>query len=206
MPAVPQCFFCKHLLLLVCRKLTAMLCLHTEDEPTTLHTAALCCCCCLQTPALACVEMSQCIAQALPVSVRKGGGKGGDSLAPLLQLPGFTQEVIKKLRKKKINSIAGVCHWFIGLSVSHISHTSDALLLWRSPFAYTPPTWCSIHALPREYGLYHSRCYQCQLLTAVYCFTVAALGAPAALDAVHLFLTNQPLRCCCCCCNSPGSA
>lgn len=61
----------------------------------------------LQTPALACVEMCQCIAQALPVSVRKGGGKGGDTLPPLLQLPGMTQEVLKKLRKRKINTLAG---------------------------------------------------------------------------------------------------
>eukprot|EP00878_Enallax_costatus_P024760 GHUV01026445.1.p1 GENE.GHUV01026445.1~~GHUV01026445.1.p1 ORF type:complete len:636 (+),score=256.18 GHUV01026445.1:447-2354(+) len=58
------------------------------------------------TPALACVEMCQCIAQAMPVSLRKGGGKAGDSLAPLLQLPGFNQEIIKKLRKRKINSMA----------------------------------------------------------------------------------------------------
>lgn len=51
--------------------------------------------------------MCQCIAQALPVSLRRGGGKAGDSLAPLLQLPGFNQEIIKKLRKRKINTVAG---------------------------------------------------------------------------------------------------
>jgi translocation protein SEC63 len=51
--------------------------------------------------------MMQCLAQALPVSVRKGGGKAGDALAPLLQLPGFDQELLKKLRKRKINSLAG---------------------------------------------------------------------------------------------------
>lgn len=58
------------------------------------------------TPAIACVEMMQCLAQAMPVSVRKGGGKMGDALAPLLQLPGVDQEVIKRLRKRKINSLA----------------------------------------------------------------------------------------------------
>eukprot|EP00775_Hariotina_reticulata_P009185 gene9185-9351_t len=58
------------------------------------------------TPALACVEMMQCIAQALPVAVRKGGGKAGDTLAPLLQLPGLDQEILKKLRKRKINTLA----------------------------------------------------------------------------------------------------
>jgi translocation protein SEC63 len=66
-----------------------------------------CFCAALQTPSLACVEMMQCLAQALPVAVRKGGGKAGDSLAPLLQLPGFDQELLKKLRKRKLNSLAG---------------------------------------------------------------------------------------------------
>lgn len=53
--------------------------------------------------------MMQCVAQAMPVSVRKGGGKAGDTLAPLLQLPGLNQEILKKLRKRKINTLAGAC-------------------------------------------------------------------------------------------------
>eukprot|EP00879_Flechtneria_rotunda_P003234 GHRR01003457.1.p1 GENE.GHRR01003457.1~~GHRR01003457.1.p1 ORF type:complete len:707 (+),score=247.45 GHRR01003457.1:307-2427(+) len=57
------------------------------------------------TPSLACVEMMQCIAQAVPTSVRKPGGKA-DSLAPLLQLPGINQGHIKNLRKRKINTLA----------------------------------------------------------------------------------------------------
>ncbi|KAF8055125.1 ERDJ2A [Scenedesmus sp. PABB004] len=57
------------------------------------------------TPSLACVEMMQCMAQAMPVATRKGGGKMGDALAPLLQLPGFDQEVVKRLRKRKINGL-----------------------------------------------------------------------------------------------------
>lgn len=60
-----------------------------------------------QTPSVACVEMMQCLAQGLPVAVRKGSGKAGDTMAPLLQLPGFDQELLKKLRKRKINSLAG---------------------------------------------------------------------------------------------------
>jgi len=44
--------------------------------------------------------------QALPVALRKGGGKAGDTLAPLMQLPGIDQ-TLKKLRKRKINSLAG---------------------------------------------------------------------------------------------------
>ncbi|WIA39826.1 hypothetical protein OEZ86_013276 [Tetradesmus obliquus] len=58
------------------------------------------------TPSVACVEMMQCLAQGLPVAVRKGSGKAGDTMAPLLQLPGFDQELLKKLRKRKINSLA----------------------------------------------------------------------------------------------------
>lgn len=86
--------------------------------------------CFLQTPSLACVEMCQCIAQAMPVSVRKGGGKGGDSLAPLLQLPGFTQDVIKKLRKKKINSIAGGCGLTTGAFCCQLCPVYTRVCLW----------------------------------------------------------------------------
>ncbi|GBF89855.1 hypothetical protein Rsub_02559 [Raphidocelis subcapitata] len=57
------------------------------------------------TPALACVEMMQCVASALPVSARKGGPKGGDALAPLLALPHFDGEVIKRLRKQRVNAL-----------------------------------------------------------------------------------------------------
>ena len=61
-----------------------------------------------QTPSLACVEMMQCVAQALPVSARKAsGGKGSDTLAPLLALPHFDQDVVKRLRKQRVNSIKG---------------------------------------------------------------------------------------------------
>lgn len=52
--------------------------------------------------------MMQCIAQALPVSSRKAsGGKGSDTLGPLLALPHFDQDVVKKLRKQRVNAVKG---------------------------------------------------------------------------------------------------
>lgn len=61
-----------------------------------------------QTPALASVEMMQCVASALPISARKGAGaKGGDALAPLLALPHFDLEVVKRLRKQRVNTLKG---------------------------------------------------------------------------------------------------
>eukprot|EP00879_Flechtneria_rotunda_P025431 GHRR01027027.1.p1 GENE.GHRR01027027.1~~GHRR01027027.1.p1 ORF type:complete len:120 (+),score=23.22 GHRR01027027.1:486-845(+) len=102
-------------------------------SPHLLHqlkrTMRLCCCVtawivschvpsCVQTPSLACVEMMQCIAQAVPTSVRKPGGKA-DSLAPLLQLPGINQGHIKNLRKRKINTLAGEM-WLVGAASYYI--------------------------------------------------------------------------------------
>ncbi len=60
-----------------------------------------------QTPALASVEMMQCVASALPVSSRRGGGKGADAMAPLLALPHVDQDVVKRLRKQRIGSVKG---------------------------------------------------------------------------------------------------
>lgn len=56
-------------------------------------------------PALACVEMLQCVVQAVTIGARKltptggkGGGGGGD-LASLLQLPHFDEGVLRKLKR-----------------------------------------------------------------------------------------------------------
>ncbi|KAG2485811.1 hypothetical protein HYH03_015521 [Edaphochlamys debaryana] len=63
------------------------------------------------TPAVAIVEMMQCMAQALSVSARKpvtgSAAKAGaaDALAALLQLPQFDSDVLKKLKKQRIQSI-----------------------------------------------------------------------------------------------------
>lgn len=56
-------------------------------------------------PAVAAVEMMQCWMQAVSIEDRKPQGKGGDSLAPLLQLPHMDVDTIKKLRRKKINNL-----------------------------------------------------------------------------------------------------
>lgn len=64
-----------------------------------------------QTPAIAIVEMMQCVAQALSIGARKPGASAGskvvDLLAPLLQLPHFDGDVLKKLKKRRITSIKG---------------------------------------------------------------------------------------------------
>ncbi|KAL9275066.1 DnaJ protein ERDJ2A-like protein [Drosera capensis] len=54
-------------------------------------------------PAIGAVELSQCIIQAVPLSARKAGG--GSGIAPLLQLPHFTEAVIKKIVQKKVCTI-----------------------------------------------------------------------------------------------------
>ena len=40
-------------------------------------------------------------------AVRKGSGKASDPMPALMSLPGFDTDVVKKLRKRKINSLAG---------------------------------------------------------------------------------------------------
>lgn len=40
-------------------------------------------------------------------AVRKGSGKSSDPMPALMSLPGFDSDVVKKLRKRKINSLAG---------------------------------------------------------------------------------------------------
>lgn len=51
--------------------------------------------------------MMQCVASALPINVRRSGAKGSDALAPLLGLPHVDSDVVKKLRKQRINTIKG---------------------------------------------------------------------------------------------------
>lgn len=41
-------------------------------------------------------------------AVRKGSGKNNDPMPAMMALPAFDNDVIKKLRKRKINSVAGV--------------------------------------------------------------------------------------------------
>ncbi|KAG2441769.1 hypothetical protein HXX76_003382 [Chlamydomonas incerta] len=63
------------------------------------------------TPALAIVEMMQCVSQALSISNRKplsgGAAKAGaaDGLAGLLQLPHVDGDTVKRLKKKRVSTL-----------------------------------------------------------------------------------------------------
>ncbi|XP_011046053.1 PREDICTED: dnaJ protein ERDJ2A [Populus euphratica] len=54
-------------------------------------------------PATGVVELSQCIIQAVPLSARKATG-GSTECAPFLQLPHFSESVIKKIARKKVRT------------------------------------------------------------------------------------------------------
>lgn len=61
----------------------------------------------LQEPSKAIIEMQQCIAQAMSISVRKPQGKPADPTTLLLQLPYTDMETAKKLRRRKIQTLKG---------------------------------------------------------------------------------------------------
>ncbi|KAI3793261.1 hypothetical protein L1987_35877 [Smallanthus sonchifolius] len=56
-------------------------------------------------PAVGVVELSQCIIQAVPLSVRKATGGCSDGNAPFLQLPHFNDDVMKKIARKKLKTL-----------------------------------------------------------------------------------------------------
>ncbi|KAI3518205.1 hypothetical protein L1887_06694 [Cichorium endivia] len=55
-------------------------------------------------PAIGVVELSQSIIQAVPLSARKPAGGSLEGIAPFLQLPHFTETILKKLARKKIRT------------------------------------------------------------------------------------------------------
>ncbi|KAL9249779.1 DnaJ protein ERDJ2A-like protein, partial [Drosera capensis] len=55
-------------------------------------------------PAIGVVELSQCIIQAVPLSARKPIGGSTEGIAPLLQLPHFSETVVKKIARKKVRT------------------------------------------------------------------------------------------------------
>ncbi|CAN8288088.1 unnamed protein product [Cochlearia groenlandica] len=55
-------------------------------------------------PAVGVVELSQCIVQAVPLSARKSSGVSSEGISPFLQLPHFSDAVIKKIARKKVKS------------------------------------------------------------------------------------------------------
>ncbi|KAK9130910.1 hypothetical protein Sjap_011397 [Stephania japonica] len=55
-------------------------------------------------PAIGTVELSQSIIQAVPFSARKASGGFAEGIAPFLQLPHFSESVIKKIARKKVRT------------------------------------------------------------------------------------------------------
>ncbi|KAK4745405.1 hypothetical protein SAY87_011717 [Trapa incisa] len=55
-------------------------------------------------PAIGVAELSQCIIQAVPLSARKTTGGSTEGIAPFLQLPHFSEAVVKKIARKKVRT------------------------------------------------------------------------------------------------------
>ncbi|KAE8124560.1 hypothetical protein FH972_019431 [Carpinus fangiana] len=55
-------------------------------------------------PAIGVVELSQCIIQAVPLSARKGTGGSAEGIATFLQLPHFSEAIVKKIARKKVRT------------------------------------------------------------------------------------------------------
>uniref|UniRef100_A0A7N0V5R3 J domain-containing protein n=1 Tax=Kalanchoe fedtschenkoi TaxID=63787 RepID=A0A7N0V5R3_KALFE len=55
-------------------------------------------------PAIGVVELSQSIIQAVPLSARKAGGGSSEGIASFLQLPHFSEAVVKKIARKKVRT------------------------------------------------------------------------------------------------------
>lgn len=56
-------------------------------------------------PAVGVVELSQSIIQAIPLSSRKASGGTTEGIAPFLQLPHFSETIVKKIIRKKVRSL-----------------------------------------------------------------------------------------------------
>ncbi|KAJ9679567.1 hypothetical protein PVL29_021476 [Vitis rotundifolia] len=55
-------------------------------------------------PAIGVLELSQCIIQAVPLSAKKAAGGSPEGIAPFLQLPHFSEAIIKKIARKKVRT------------------------------------------------------------------------------------------------------
>ncbi|XP_058107762.1 dnaJ protein ERDJ2-like isoform X1 [Magnolia sinica] len=55
-------------------------------------------------PAIGVVELSQSIIQAVPLSSRKAVGGSTEGIAPFLQLPHFSEAIVKKIGRKKVRT------------------------------------------------------------------------------------------------------
>lgn len=65
------------------------------------------------TPVVGCIELMQCMVQAVPLAAKKTAhvGRTAESQAALLQLPHVDGEVLRKLARKKIRSLPGAPPW-----------------------------------------------------------------------------------------------
>ncbi|XP_043724654.1 dnaJ protein ERDJ2-like [Telopea speciosissima] len=55
-------------------------------------------------PAVGVVELSQSIIQAVPLNARKATGGSAEGVAPFLQLPHFSEAIVKKIARKKVRT------------------------------------------------------------------------------------------------------
>ncbi|KAL3839783.1 hypothetical protein ACJIZ3_024374 [Penstemon smallii] len=55
-------------------------------------------------PAIGVIELSQSIIQAVPLSARKATGASSEGYGPFLQLPHFSETVVKKISRKKVRT------------------------------------------------------------------------------------------------------
>lgn len=55
-------------------------------------------------PAIGVMELSQSVVQAVPLSARKAAGGSSEGYAPFLQLPHFSEAVVKKIARKKVRT------------------------------------------------------------------------------------------------------
>ncbi|PIN00047.1 Molecular chaperone (DnaJ superfamily) [Handroanthus impetiginosus] len=55
-------------------------------------------------PAIGVIELSQSIIQAVPLSARKATGASSEGYGPFLQLPHFSESVVKRIARKKVRS------------------------------------------------------------------------------------------------------
>lgn len=52
-------------------------------------------------PSQSAVQMMQSLVQAVPLRYRKSAGKAGDLLGPLMQLPHFSEDTTKRLKRRR---------------------------------------------------------------------------------------------------------
>ncbi|KAK8672160.1 hypothetical protein V6N13_110533 [Hibiscus sabdariffa] len=60
-------------------------------------------------PAIGVVELSQNIIQAVPLSARRVAGGYSEGVAPFLQLPHFSEAIVKKMARKKVRTLQDLC-------------------------------------------------------------------------------------------------